>query len=300
MTTSTTSVTSEQRKQCMQIADDAVRRAFHEVPLDRESIQRFIENSEKFQACIIDCVRDLSLSNRFANEEIGSNYTYPEGYNAHPTLEENIQDLGEELKILRAFFPELKNSDFDRHFGYRIRMGDVVLPEGAERWTLIPLWSKIASHDKAVTKVLDIIEPGHDHARTGEGYLRRQARTEKMLRILREEQHNNDILLVPVQFGLRHRGRSVRRAREVFADNEFGLGTFEVGIMLLTHPEREVQMEQLDVDCAGDEYNEKVELNDGYSRRAMFYFRDGKIRSDSELLKTACSYNGSVSAFLLK
>lgn len=299
MTTSTTSATSEQKRQCMQIACDAIRRAFHEVPLDIESTQRFIENNEKFQACIIDCLKDLSSHNRFANEEIGSIYTYPKGYNAHPTIQENIQDLGNELNILWASFPELQDSNFDRHFGYRILRGEIALPEGAERWTLIPLWGKIAPYDKAVTKVLDIIEPMHDHIQTGSGYLRRQARTEKMLRTLREQQQNKDILVVPIQFGLRHRGRSVRRAREVFANNEFGLGTFEVGIMLLTHPERESKTEQLDIDCPGDEFGVD-RSNDGCSRRTIFYSQDGKITSDSEFLKIAYSYNGSASAFLSK
>jgi len=49
---------------------------------------------------------------------------------------------------------------------------------------------------------------------------------------------HHDILVVPAQFGLRHRGRSVRRVREVMNANEFGLGVFAIGIMLLTHPER--------------------------------------------------------------
>ena len=41
-------------------------------------------------------------------------------------------------------------------------------------------------------------------------------------------------------------------------ENEFGLGVFEVGILLLTHPERIMgnSTDILWIDCAGDEYNE--------------------------------------------
>ena len=69
------------------------------------------------------------------------------------------------------------------------------------------------------------------------------------------EQQEGDIIIIPGQFGLRHRGRSVRRARVVFVGNEFGFGSFINGCMLLTHPEREQVWEQLHIDCAGDEFS---------------------------------------------
>jgi len=63
-------------------------------------------------------------------------------------------------------------------------------------------------------------------------------------------------LIIPAQFGMRHRGRSIRRTRKVLELNEFGLDVFSVGCMLLTHPERlSGQPNELYVDCAGDEYS---------------------------------------------
>src|SRR5262249_58321455 len=64
----------------------------------------------------------------------------------------------------------------------------------------------------------------------------------------------SSLLLVPAQFGQRHRGQSIRRARARFAEHGFGLGGFAVACMLLTHPERLAQADQLYVDCPGDEY----------------------------------------------
>lgn len=63
-----------------------------------------------------------------------------------------------------------------------------------------------------------------------------------------------DILIVPAQFGLRHAGRSMRRARELYAKNEFGLGLFATAAMLLTHPRRLTSYYSLFLQCPGDEY----------------------------------------------
>ncbi|MBI4215746.1 MAG: hypothetical protein HY602_03410, partial [Parcubacteria group bacterium] len=120
----------------------------------------------------------------------------------------------------------------------------------------------------------------------------------KMFQQLGDEQKDFDILVVPAQFGLRHKGRSVRRAREVFAANEFGLGTFAIGIMLLTHLEREVQWEQLHIDCAGDEFAPCAD--GGFSRAPIFCFSDGKVKFNASWVDYVYVYYGSASAFLLQ
>ena len=93
----------------------------------------------------------------------------------------------------------------------------------------------------------------------GPNRLRQHERTVAMWKKLGDEQSGYDLLVVPAQFGRRHRGRSVRRARGVFASNEFGLGAFAIGCMLLTHPERLTDYDDLWIDlwidCPGDEYS---------------------------------------------
>ncbi len=49
--------------------------------------------------------------------------------------------------------------------------------------------------------------------------------------------------------------RNARRARVVMKGNEFGLGAFSLGCILLTHPERLSSLDGLMVDCCGDEYS---------------------------------------------
>ena len=85
-------------------------------------------------------------------------------------------------------------------------------------------------------------------------HLRRSANAEQSIRDLSESQGNPDILIIAAQFGMRHRGRSVRRVRALMDSGEFGLSTFAICCMLLTHPERLRQDNDLCIDCAGDEF----------------------------------------------
>ena len=56
--------------------------------------------------------------------------------------------------------------------------------------------------------------------------------------------------------GVRYRGYSSNAAENMMIpDHECGLGTFAVGIMLLTHPERLQNCNDLWINCSGDQFN---------------------------------------------
>jgi hypothetical protein len=107
------------------------------------------------------------------------------------------------------------------------------------------------------------------------------------------------MIIVAAQFGKRHRGRSVLRALEVFSPYEYGLGAFEVGSMILTHPERFATEEDVGTDCCGDEVSLKP---DDYHRNApCFTYRSGKLQFDimpSGGAGTTYGMCGAVSAFM--
>jgi hypothetical protein len=129
----------------------------------------------------------------------------------------------------------------------------------------------------------------------GDKYLRQSEINEKMFAKFCEQQ-KGDIIIIPAQFGLTHRGRSVRRAREMFADNEFGLGAFAIGCMLLTHPKREQVWEQLHIDCAGDEY-----APDGggeFVGAPVFIWNDGGLHFGAGWTGGAGERYGSASGFV--
>jgi len=227
------------------------------------------------------------LRNRYANEEVSSNYAYPSGYAVKP--------IAEQIAVLSKIF----SLDGKKAMAYAKSLPE--LPEGAEGYFAIPKWQAVTKdYGKAMEKVLALIGKSRTlknwrEGQLGEKYLCQSERTEQMFAKFCEKQ-NGDIIIIPAQFGLLHRGRSVRRAREVFAGNEFGLGSFAIGCMLLTHPEREQVWEQLHIDCSGDEY---APVGDGkFVFAPIFYWYDGKLHFSTYWANIAGGQYGSASGFV--
>ncbi|MFH1451503.1 MAG: hypothetical protein ABIF89_02775 [bacterium] len=290
MTMTTQSITSGQEKQVKRIIEDAVGRAFREGSFDKERVQRLIENGREFQVCIIDAMRRLSAIDQSGDKDmVESSYAYPEGY--------MIKGIAEQIETLRRFFPGIicpAKTLVSRSMSFRLA--------NTEGWFAIPRWQKVATtYGKAVEIVLGLVNRQRDGKLykprrdvLEELHLQQHERTMRMLETLGYQQMDCDILIVAAQFGFRHRGRSVLRAREDFAANEFGLGAFEVGCMLLTHPERFVSPDDLGIDCAGDEC---IRVFDA---PASTFFRLGKngIVFDASWFICADPRYGSASGFL--
>ena len=109
----------------------------------------------------------------------------------------------------------------------------------------------------------------------GDKYLRQSERTTLAVKILGEQQEGNDILVVAVQAGMLHRGSSARRTRISMVGNEYGLGVFAIGCILLTHPERLSTLDTLMIDCSGDEYSVRCDYT--FDRVPLFDFDIGGI-----------------------
>lgn len=284
----TQSITSGQTKQYKRFVEDAADKALAEVGLDKDGLQKLIENGDEFQARIIAGIRELSVSNQFADEEVGSSYGYLSGYKP--------KGITEQTNILRQLFPGIGFADE--------KLAEKALPANAEGWFAIPKWQSVAkTYNEAVEKVLELIKKQRKgkfynwrEGKLGAQYLRQHERTAKKLETLAEQQKGYDILVVAAQFGLRHRGRSVRRAREVFTANEFGLGAFEIGCMILTHPERLQNFDDLWIDCAGNEY--APDADGDFSIAPYFDFSDGQVEFDTSWFDIAHDYYGSASGFL--
>ena len=298
-TQSITSITDGQQKQYKRFVENAADKALSEVQLDKDGLQKLIENGDEFQSRIVTGIRELSVSNQFANEEAQSSYAYPKGYkpNRRLAIELIIADFEKQCKKLDGYF----NCGTRFNPDWIVR-AHAVCPAWVEKFFAQFDWRKIAStYNKAVKKVLAMIASkrkfyNYCDDQLGPKYLRQHAKTAKMFQKLGYWQKGCDILAVPAQFGLRHKGRSVRRAREVFMANEFGLGAFAIGIMLLTHPEREVQWEQLHVDCAGDEFS--PDADGDFSSAPIFDFHDGRVGFNACWFGDADGDYGSASAFL--
>lgn len=255
---------------------------------DRHFAQRLLEGGDDFRTIIFDAARKVSQGGQYADEEISSDYTYPDGYAIRP--------IAEQVTKLQELFPKLN--------GANLEIANGELPEGAEGWFAIPRWDKLGkiyneAFKQQIIPVLAKIFPRFHNYRKGElsaKYLRQHQRTIEMWEQIATEQKGHDILIVPAQFGLRHRGRSVRRAREMFDANEFGLGAFATGCMLLTHPDRLVCWEQLHFDCAGDEYD--WDADGDWTISPYFHFRDDRVRFSARYVYDVNGRFGASSAFL--
>lgn len=223
----------------------------------------------------------------FANEEVKSNYGYPEGYAVKP--------IAEQIITLSKHFPGL-----DASSALGLSKDLPVLPQGAERWFAVPRFEKVAKvYNDAVEQILDVIattRPFHNYRKgaLGPKHLHPSDRMVEAVRMIGERQ-KGDVLLIPGQFGLLHRGRSTRRTRIVYAPNEFGFGAFIGGVMLLTHPERFVQWAQLHVDLPGDEYSPVAGGQFGHA--PCLYFDDGKVRFGADGVSFALGFFGAASGF---
>lgn len=234
-------------------------------------------------------VEQVSVIGRFSNEEMDSNIGYPLGFLP--------RSITEQVSILRWYFPSLGIADD--------RLSQGTLPLGAEGWFAIPKWQKLArSYNEAVELVIGLISEVHGKKFSNhrDGYLGpKNLQQTKMshdatARLL-AEQKDFDILVVPAQFGLRHRGRSVRRSRAVFSANEFGLGVFAVSIMLLTHPDRFINNSDLWVECSGDEYARSDSPSE-FIYAPFFGFCDGVLWFGADWIDFPSADYGSASGFI--
>ena len=80
--------------------------------------------------------------------------------------------------------------------------------------------------------------------------------------------------------------------------NEFGLNAFAVGIMILTHPERLMDNDDLWIDCAGDEY--VFDTSNDFSKSPCFMLNVAWIKLDTNLISHANECFGSASGFIFQ
>lgn len=283
-------------------ATDLFRGVYNKAGLTDEQAQRLNENrGGEFTLELLQLVQKHSTTNQYVNEVVSSNYTYPKEYKEPKPIIRQIAD------IVHLFgLDGMQAMEFAKTLS--------ALPEGAEGWFAIPKVSAVATKqfpaitDKAeqYCEAVKLVHKKLAEVRNFKNYrdgqinpsqLRQHSRIVDFLEQLEAEQAG-DILIIAAQYGMRHRGKSVRRARETFAGNEFGLGSFAVGCMALVHPERYVQSSELDTDCAGDEFSPVA--GGVFSESPCFGWGDDGLGFAACDVSVTSGFFGSVSAFLPK
>ncbi len=208
------------------------------------------------------CLRNLSSEDKFCKEEITSSVKY--------LAYKNPLDVYLQIKRLREIYPGLGSAmDIfeDPRLGHQFGVGNISGLPFAEGWFAFPNWRKKpqifgrtynVALQVAFSRLSSVFQNRFKIAygvNIGEEYIRQLKATSECMAELIESQEDRDILVIPAQLGMLHRGQSYRRALERIEKNnqECGLGVFAFANILLTHPERLSGEGDLGVDCLGDE-----------------------------------------------
>jgi len=286
--------TEQQNKVIQECLIDGAQNAYREVieQLDRQGAQAVLEVQSKLKsdvtAAVFEIVRKHTISHKFEDEQVKSDRKYPPNYRVKP-VEAQVTEL-------RKAFPSLGSC--------QEKLGRVPLPEEPEGWFAIPRWQALApTYNEAVEILLGVLTSRRRFSnriagRLGEKYLRQTERSRLAETVLADQQAGNDILVVAVQAGMLHRGSSARRTRMSLAGNEFGLGVFSIGCVLLTHPERLSTGDCLMIDCGGDEYSPRADYT--FDRVPLFDFDISGIEFSIFYEDRARNLWGTPTGFLYK
>ena len=286
--------TEQQNRMLQDFLGEAIQTAYKTAieQLDRQSAQAVLDMDKRLKREVADRVVEIihrnTVSDKFKDEEVGSTRIYPPTYRVRP-IEAQVTEL-------RKLFPSLGNC--------QEKLARRELPEGAEAWFAIPRWQALAStYNDAVEMMLGTLAAKRRFSnrivgKLGAMYLRQAERSMLAEKILGDQQEGNDILVLAAQAGLLHRGSSARRTRVSMAGNEFGLGVFSFGCMLLTHPERLSTGDTLMIDCGGDEYSVRGDYT--FDRVPLFDFDMAGIEFSIFYEDRARNLWGTPTGFLYK
>lgn len=264
---------------------------YNKQKLNDQSAQNLNE-SKYFWKDLGYLIKEHSAIGKYGKEIVYSGLNYGDRYKPMPLLEQI------------AFIANTFGLNKENAVEYSKKLNK--LPEGAEEWFAIPKISSIAekkfrsiiSYEEQYCEAVKLLLRKSNIA-NGDNWdesilpdiFRQSSRTRCFFEQLENDQFG-DILIIGGQFGLRYRGSSARRANELLknSENEFGLGAFAVGCMLLG-TRRLDTVGNLDCSCFGDIYQPDSiptfwARNDGLG----FEFADNTANHD----------NGLVSGFLPK
>ena len=286
--------TDEQNRGIQELLGESVLEAYRTAieQLDEGRARVVLEMEKKIRpeivTQIIETIHRYTVSDKYKEEQVASDRVYPPAYKVR-AVEVQVSELRKTFPKLGACMEKISRRD---------------LPEGAEDWFAIPRWEALAStYNEAVELVMGVLSKRRKFQnrisdKMGPTYLRQSERSKLASKILADQQTGNDILVVALQAGIRHRGCSARRARARLEGNEFALGVFEVACLLLTHPERVSSDEALMIDCGGDEYSVRGDYT--FDRVPLFDFDISGIEFSIFYEDRSRNLWGTPSGFLYK
>lgn len=280
------------RRLLAEVGEEAVRK----LELSKEQAQRLIGAPRRdLEAALAASLKGFTVTDEFASEEVPSDYEYLSGYvGARPHAKQ--------FEVIKSLFPQAES--------YDAVLASKGAPAGSEGSFLVLPWQKVAAtYGEAVKVVMALLRrPGglellsHLESVLPERLREERRKTDAMTSIA-TAQAGHDVLVVPAQLGILHRGRSTRRACAVMEDNEFPLGVYETAFILHLHLNRLEHRFDLAMQCGGDVYrtgdSRKFDRTpELYVAHNVFKIGDRVLKVGHREVNDKCEGSGVVSAFL--
>lgn len=184
-----------------------------------------------------------------------------------------IQSIMKQVRKTYELFPEIK--PMSQNLLIQISGNERSHFIDSKRWHAIPNWINMwGSYPEACEKMLTLLEEtysGRFKNYRENGFcenLRESEKKQRMMQILRANQKNADILLLPVQLGENCPDRTI------LSEHEFEIGFYEAAFMLLIDPERLQGNGDLGIALTGDSFKTHV---GSFPRAPVLRFENGKL-----------------------
>lgn len=308
---SNTPATAGQIKEIVRMGEDAFEAALQQAGLFHHSAQAIIENGGKFKQALLkaelEIIKNELYKNRYPTKSIEQQIAllrmfFPgiENFNYKTLPSKNTSsNPGFSLPFLgsrptnSSASPEVNlfDSFINQEMLKGIEEGSISLNDEASGWYVFPHWSIIAaSYLDAVKVVFSLLKQANDGAfeyPTLEKYKTANYKYHTVFETKLKEQaitklqqnQRAKMLLLPVQFGVDTTNRPVTSMDQ----KNFGLGLYETGIILLTHPEYLERAEDPRINMFGDSfiaYHPAHMLGGAHEEtlKPGFFVRDNKLR----------------------
>ncbi len=268
----TSDITQGQINQIDELAKIAADQASREY-LNKDTAQQVIINGNNLKVGIKELIKEIA------------------------SQETHLQTVSveEQLKILHKFFPKVETANLE--------IAQQPLPRGATEWFVVPqlkLLDKDLDYQAALEKVMHALNRKYRGTFNNEidsksSYtLYHTDRTDEMISLLSDSQKTFDCLVFPGQIGFRHFDLSRDQYEKRYYKNEFGLGSLEVGCLLLTHGVSLFCKGKSDIICPGDDFHRYIDMT-------LWFCKDGRPGEKlclDEIETDIVFENGSSTGFL--
>lgn len=235
----------------------------------------------------------IPRTNRYLKQKVSSNFGYPPTYHGFLPIEQQIISIARRHDLNPA-----------SALTFAGKADQLVLPPKSEGLIAMPWWEVLApTYGEAIQALCKKIAQSRKfynnyEEQLSDRYVQLFEHTKHALETMHNAQ-KSDILVFPAQAGLQHKGESILYARDEFllsSDGEFGGDPIMGLTILLNHPGRMNQFNEVGMDFPGVEYA-PVGVS-VFSESLSVYFFDARVRFVRRLLDFPYDCYGSVSGFL--